>query len=71
MIRAADERTPQVLEVNRLRFSDSVDVWYSLSMARRPLKIKALMRTVSRAISRVTRSAFMPDLNLAIQKSVL
>jgi 2-polyprenyl-3-methyl-5-hydroxy-6-metoxy-1,4-benzoquinol methylase len=70
-LRAADEGMPQLLEVNRLGFSDSVDVWYSLSMARRPLKIKALMRTVFKAISRVTRSTFMPDLNLAIKKSVL
>ncbi len=70
-LRAAGEGIPQLLEVNRLGFSDSVDVWYSLSMARRPLKIKAVMRVVFKATSRVTRSTFMPDLNLAIKKSGL
>jgi 2-polyprenyl-3-methyl-5-hydroxy-6-metoxy-1,4-benzoquinol methylase len=68
-LRAAREGKPQLLEVNRLGFNDPIDVWYSLSMERRPLKIKPVMRLMFKAISRVTKSSFLPDLNLAIRKT--
>jgi ubiquinone/menaquinone biosynthesis C-methylase UbiE len=66
---AAGEKTPELLKPNRLGFHDSIDVWYSLSMARRPLKIKPVMRVVFKAISRVTGSTFIPELIVAIRKT--
>ena len=68
-LQAAGEGTPQVLEANRLGFSDSVDIWYSLSMTRRPRKIKTVMRSVFKAISRLTGTKFVPSLDLAIKKT--
>jgi hypothetical protein len=68
-LRAAGEGTPRLLEANRLGFSDSVDIWYSLSMARRPLRIKPVMKVMFKAISRMARSTFMPDLIVAIKKT--
>jgi 2-polyprenyl-3-methyl-5-hydroxy-6-metoxy-1,4-benzoquinol methylase len=68
-LRIAGEGKPRLLEANRLGFSDSVDIWYSLSMARRPLRIKPVMKVMFKTISRVTGSTFIPDLILAIKKT--
>jgi SAM-dependent methyltransferase len=67
-LRASDDDDPVSLESRGLGFRDQVDLWYSLSMARRPLRAKRLMRVAFKAVSRLTGSAFVPDLNLAIRK---
>jgi 2-polyprenyl-3-methyl-5-hydroxy-6-metoxy-1,4-benzoquinol methylase len=68
-LKTADEGTPRLLEANRLGFSDSIDIWYSLSMARRPLKMKRVMKITFKAISRMVEGTFLPDLILAIKKT--
>jgi 2-polyprenyl-3-methyl-5-hydroxy-6-metoxy-1,4-benzoquinol methylase len=67
-VKRAGEGRPLLLKPRRPGFSDAVDVWYSLSMARRPLKIKPVMKITFKAISRLTGGTFIPDLNLAIKK---
>jgi 2-polyprenyl-3-methyl-5-hydroxy-6-metoxy-1,4-benzoquinol methylase len=67
-LRTAGEGRPLLLKPRRLGFSDPVDVWYSLSIARRPHRVKPVMKLVFKGISRVTRTTFVPDLNLAIKK---
>jgi ubiquinone/menaquinone biosynthesis C-methylase UbiE len=68
-IRDAGEGVPQLLEPHRHGFTDSVDIWYSLSMARRPLRVKWAMRVMFKAIGRITGTKFVPDLDLAIKKT--
>jgi 2-polyprenyl-3-methyl-5-hydroxy-6-metoxy-1,4-benzoquinol methylase len=68
-LQTAGEGTPRSIEVARLGFVDSIDIWYSLSMARRPLKAKRMMRAMFKAISRVTGTTFVPSLSLAIRKT--
>lgn len=47
---------------------DHADLWYGLSTQARSHRAKRVMRTTSRAVSRVTRSPVAPELNLAFEK---
>jgi SAM-dependent methyltransferase len=67
-LRSAGGGDPILLQPHRLNFRDQVDVWYSLSMARRPLRLKRAMRAAFKAASRVTGRVFVPTLHLAIRK---
>jgi ubiquinone/menaquinone biosynthesis C-methylase UbiE len=57
-----------LLRPTHLGFSDQVDLWYSVSMARRPRWFKRVMRGAFKGVGRLTGSSFVPDLNLAIRK---
>jgi 2-polyprenyl-3-methyl-5-hydroxy-6-metoxy-1,4-benzoquinol methylase len=68
-LRAAGNGRPVLLQPSRLGLRDQVDLWYSLSMARRPLRLKRVMRAGFRLTSRVTGSTYVPSLELAIRKA--
>jgi 2-polyprenyl-3-methyl-5-hydroxy-6-metoxy-1,4-benzoquinol methylase len=57
-----------LLKPRYLGFRDQADLWYSLSMARRPRAVKRVMRRVFKIVSRVTGSSFVPHVNVAIRK---
>jgi len=61
---------PIVLRPSRLGAKDTVDIWYSASTTRRPHPAKAVMRLAFKAISRLTRTEFSPEVSLAVQKSL-
>jgi 2-polyprenyl-3-methyl-5-hydroxy-6-metoxy-1,4-benzoquinol methylase len=68
-LRATGDGIPMLLRPSRLGLEDQVDLWYSLSMAQRPRRLKRAMRPAFKGLSRVTASSFVPSLALAIRKA--
>lgn len=68
-LRAAGDGTPTLLRPSRQGLRDQVDLWYALSTAQRPRRIKRAMRVAFKAVGRLTGSSFVPTLALAIRKS--
>jgi hypothetical protein len=56
--------------VERLGLRDQVDVWYSLSMAQRPRRLKRAVQVVFKAASRMTGSSFVPTLGAGDQEGL-
>lgn len=68
LLAAAGDGQPVALKPRLWGYSDVVDLWYAESMLRRPLRVKALMRVVFKAITRVTGAPFAPDVTMAVRK---
>jgi len=68
MLEEARTSRPVALKPTLGGYADAVDLWYAQSVSRRPLRVKAAMRVVFKAITRVTGSTFAPDVTMAIRK---
>ena len=66
-LRAGGDARP--LTPSRLGTKDVVDVWYRFSVERRPLKAKAIMRYLFKAVTKATGSSFAPGIILAVRKT--
>lgn len=68
ILRSAGGGAPLALAPRKRGHHDQVDIWYSESMARRPLRVKPAMRVAFKAVSRLAGADFVPTLYLAIEK---
>jgi len=68
ILRSGAGGEPLVLTPSKLGHHDQVDIWFSESMARRPLPVKPVLRTAFKAVSRLTGADFVPTFFLAIEK---
>lgn len=68
-LRATGDGRPLLLQPSRLGCHDQVDLWYSLSIAQRPHRLKRIMRAFFKLARRVTGRNFVPNVNVAIRKA--